>query len=394
MVPVCVLCGSKNKKACRISMLLVDIYRYLILFIVGIWTYQLSQQYRLRTFSVQDINAPSPQFGIIVLAVFLTLLIGLRPMDDRHAWMWVDSWHYRQLYNHYLSIGNSFVFNPLAENFLWDNLFVFWAINDWGLTNLFLISDAIYFGCTYLACRKWFPHDTVIAYLAFLGAFSTYSYSYNGVKAGVAAALFLLALANYEKKVFSIVLVLLSWGCHHSMIILVAAYILTMFFKNPKWYFYGWALCVLMATLHISFFVNLFAGMTSDERAVRYLTGAGDNAYMTGFRPDFILYSAAPILVGYIIFMRNRIEISNLYRVLLCMYLCTNGIWCLCMYAASTNRIAYLSWFMYPFVLIYPFLKEDLSGLSLLGTRNQYVMLAIVVMYHFLFTFFMEVIYY
>ena len=373
-------------------MLLVDIYRYLILFIVGIWTYQLCQQYRARKFNSKSVNAASPQFGIIVLAIFLTLLIGLRPMDDRMSWMWVDSYNYKLMYN--TSVGNPFVFNSLAENLIWDNLFNFWTSNDLGLTSLFLLSDAFYFGCTYLACRKWFPHDTAIAYLAFLGAFSTYSYSFNGIKAGVASALFLLALANYNKKAVSITFVVFSLGVHHSMILPVAAYIITLFVKNPKWYFYGWVFCVLMATLHVSFFANLFSGFTSDEKTAQYLTGTGDDSYITGFRPDFILYSFAPILVGYIVFLRNRIQVSNLYRILLCMYLCTNGVWCLCMYSGSTNRIAYLSWFMYPFVLIYPFLKENLTGLRLLGTKKQYAMLAMVVMYHYLFTFFMEVIYY
>ena len=32
------------------------------------------------------------------------------------------------------------------------------------------------------------------------------------------------------------------------------------------------------------------------------------------------------------------------------------------MYSDYTNRIAYLSWFMYPIVLIYPFLNEEWEG--------------------------------
>ncbi len=369
-------------------MLLVDIYKYLILLVVGIWTYQLSQQYRLRTFDVQNVNAASPQLGIMLLAVVLTLLIGLRPIDNRSAWMWGDTFNYKFLYN--VRVGNPFVFNPLTENFIWDNLFDFWASNDLGLTNLFLISDAIYFGCTYLACRKWFPHDTAIAYLAFLGAFSTYSYSYNGVKAGVAAALFLLALAYYEKRIWSVVLLIMSLGIHHSMQIPIAAYVLYLFFKDPKWYFYGWLFCVMMAILHVTYFAYLFASLSSDESGSEYLTGRGYDAYLTGFRLDFLLYSAAPVWVGYMIVIKNRIEVSRTYSCLLCSYLFTNGIWCLCMYAASTNRIAYLSWLMYPFVLLYPFLKEDLAGMS----NNQYVMLSKIAMYHFLFTFFMYVFYY
>lgn len=374
-------------------MLLVDIYEYILLLIATIGTLNLVKKYRVATFNQVLAERKAVASASLVLAVFFTFLIGLRPMGAM-AWMWSDSANYNYSYN--MREGAQFFFDPHAENLIWDNLFDWWASNSLGITPLFFLCDAIYFGCTYAACRKWFPRDTTMAFLVFLGAFSTYSYSYNGVKAGVAGAIFLLGLAYYEKRVLSVVLILISWGFHHSMQMPVAAYILTLFYKNPKWYFYGYAFCVVMSILHVGFFANLFAGMSSDERGAEYLlaTGTSEDSHITGFRLDFLLYSVMPILIGYKIVMKEKLQVSKLYSALLHMYICTNGIWCLCMYASYSNRIAYLSWFMYPFVLIYPFLKEDLRGVLILKSRNQYVQLAKVASYHLYFTLFMELVFY
>lgn len=373
---------------------LANIYEYILLLVATIGTLTLAKRYRVAIFNQGWAEQKSVASMSIVLAVFFTFLIGLRPIENGMAAMWADTANYCYSYN--LREGMQFWFNPHAENLIWDNLFDWWASNRLDIALLFLLCDAIYFGCTYLACRKWFPRDTTMAYLVFLGAFSTYSYSYNGVKAGIAGAIFLLGLAYYEKRTLSVALILISWGFHHSMQMPVAAYILTLFYKNPKWYFYGYAFCVVMSVFHVTFFANLFAGMSNDERGAEYLlaTGNAEDAHITGFRPDFLLYSIMPILIGYKIVMKEKIRVSKLYSALLHMYICTNGIWCLCMYASYSNRIAYLSWFMYPFVLIYPFLKEDLRGVLLLKSRNQYVQLAKVASYHLYFTLFMELVFY
>lgn len=365
-----------------------EIYNYIFLFIATIVTVTVTKKYRVKTFKGSVVDTRMSDGIGLLLCVFFTFFIGLRPSGAGFG----DSSNY--IYSYNICEGMQFWFDPHAENLIWDNLFDWWASNRLGITSLFLLADAIYFGCTYAACRKWFPRDSFVAYAVFLGAFSTCSYSYNGVKAGIAGAIFLLGLAFYDRKWLSISLVLISWGFHHSMQLPVAAYILTLFYKSPKWYFYGWAFCVLMAVAHIGAFAGLFASMSSDERGAAYLNATGDDVFVTGFRPDFLIYSAMPVLIGYKIVMKEKLKVSKLYSALLHMYLCTNGVWCLCMYASYTNRIAYLSWFMYPFVLIYPFLKEDLRGMLFLKTRNQYVQLAKVASYHLYFTLFMVFVFY
>ena len=105
-----------------------------------------------------------------------------------------------------------------------------------------------------------------------------------------------------------------------------------------------------------------------------------------GFRIDFILYSFVPILVGWIAVLKKRIE-SRVYLFILNIYTFINGIWLLCIYATFTNRIAYLSWGLYPILLIYPFLKEDWGD-------GQYKIFKWVAYGHLGFTLFMNLVYY
>ena len=305
----------------------------------------------------------------------LTFFIGLRPKS-----VGADTSQYIQNYEY--EKGIVFQLNYDTENVIFDNLFTYLGSQNYDISELFLIMAFIYFACIYVACRRLFPQSQEIAFFSYLMAFSTFSYSVNGMKAGVGAALFLVALAYREKILLSIAFAALSIGFHHSMIVVAIAYVISYFYKSTKNFIYGWLLCTLMAIAHISFFQVLFASFASDK-ANEYLTGVG---YITGLRLDFILYSAMPILIGYIMLFKKNIR-NELYELWLRMYLTTNSAWMLCMYASYTNRIAYLSWFMYPIVLLIPYY-------SIKTSNNQFVVGKKVVLYHLFFTLFMTLIYY
>lgn len=350
-------------------MIAAQLYQIIYLLLVTILTISLYNKYSVRRGQTQISSQNS--FGLVLLVVFLIVFIGLRPVSGRY---FVDMANYAQVYSVLLE-GMPFSFDWNAENLLFDNYFAWVGSLRLGTDFFFTSIAAIYFGASYLGIRKLFPDDTLAAYLVFLGAFSTFSYATNGVKAGAAASLFILALAYRENLKVCIPLILISWGFHHSMQLPVAAFVLTLFYKNPKWYLVFWILCLFVAMAHVTFFQNLFAEM-SDESGYSYLStnAANDWGGKTGFRLDFILYSSMPILVGYGAFYKKKIQLSKTYICMLNVYLCTNSIWMLCMYANFTNRIAYLSWFLYPVVLIYPFLNGVL-GVTRYGTFVK-VMLA------------------
>ncbi len=325
-------------------------------------------------------DKPENPLNSIFVCIILILFIGLRPL----SYVFVDTMNYVFFWAN----TSNYTFDPNATNLLFDNLFGFMATSGFEVTDFFLLISCIYYGGMLVACRKLFPANTLLAFLVCAVAFSTFTYGTNGIKAGAAASLFLVGLAYRKNIVVSVIFVLLSWGFHHSMQLPVAAYVLALFFKNDKWYFYGWSFCLLMAFLHISYFQNLFGSM-SDEGGQSYLiTNVGDDwGGKMGFRYDFVLYSAVPVAIGYYI-KKHKIIIDDLYDFILHVYLVCNGVWMLCMYASFTNRIAYLSWSIMPIVLIYPYFKYK-GDVRLLPASRKAIVLG-----NMFFTLFMYFIYY
>lgn len=300
--------------------------------------------------------------GGLVIAIILTLFIGFRPLSGRY---FVDMVNYQSDY-YILRYGKSFDFSWEKENYLFDNLFDWLAANYYGITIFFLIIAAIYFLGYYLAIARLFPTNSLYAFIIFLGAFSTFSYAANGIKAGAAAALFLCAIAYRDRKWIAILLLFVTLGFHHSMVVPIVAYIAALICKNPKYYFCFWGFCLLVSAAHVTFFQELFAGLTTDESAIDYLTDNNtDWGGKTGFRWDFILYSALPLVVGYYAIFKYKVN-SVRYDFLLNIYLFTNAIWMLCMYVPFNNRIAFFSWSIYSIVLVYPFFNCN----PMTGQRN------------------------
>lgn len=348
------------------------LYKYIYLLLVTVLTLTVVKYRR-------SLKVNESIIGSASLCFFLVLFIGFRPVSI----YFVDMVNYANWWG-----GTWWGFDWEAENLLFDNLYQYMGSIFPDGTVFFVLMAAIYFTGMLVACRKLFPSNTLIVFLVCLAAFSTFSYGTNGIKAGAAASLFLVALAYRDNIVVSIFFLFLSWGFHHSMQMPVAAYVLTLIFKNKKWYFYGWLFCLLMAVAHISFFQELFAGMT-DESGAGYLNWDTNDDWggKSGFRIDFVIYSAMPVVMGYYVKFKYRLE-DRLYDIMLYMYLTCNGIWMLCMYAQFTNRIAYLSWFMYPILLVYPCYAIVDKNHPLVLVRQKVVLL------HLAFTLFMVLIYY
>ena len=326
-------------------------------------------------------SSNTSQIISIFMLVMVVVFVGTRPVSDAY---FIDMAGYSASYEYLLN--EAFSFNWKVDNLIWDNLFIWMASQGISFSTWLILVASAYFGLMYLACRKLFGNDVLVSFVTYLGAFSTFSYGTNGMKAGVAASVFLVAMAYRDKLWLSISIALLSLGFHHSMIMVIAAYFVVLLLKNPKYYFVVWIISLIFAALGIKYFQTYFAGFTT-EHGSEYLLATEDTseAYI-GFRPDFILYSAVPVYLGYKIFYKYKFK-SVTYSFLLRLYLMTNSLWMLCMYASFNNRIAYLSWFIYPIVLIYPFISREKNLLQ--GKYLRWVVYG-----HFGFTLFMHFIYY
>lgn len=358
-------------------------YQYIYIFIVFLLTIKASQ--KLDNYNKKHVLSfsrhSSDTLGLII-AIFIAVFIGLRPRDKA----FVDMGGYIDYYTQVAKI--SFNFRWETDNTIFDNLFAFLAYNNISWTTFMLCIAVIYFLCAYLACRKLFPKDTFLSYLVFLAAFSTFSYATNGIKAGVASSIFLLAIAYRENHILSIILALISLGFHHAMQMVVAAFFIVSVLRQPKIYIFFWTICIILAFLHITIFQDFIGSLTDSQGATYFNFDKTDKSWsqVLFFRYDFILYSSIPIVFG--IYLTNKYKInSSEYKFIFNLYTLTNSIWMLCMYTKFNNRIAYLSWFIYPIVLIYPFIK-------LYWSPYQFQYLRYVLWGHFLFTAFMVFIYY
>lgn len=345
---------------------------------VTLMTIMLANKYSKYTNSRLESHWAVSPINALTVCVILVFFIGLRPISG----VFVDMRNYWHVYN--LLWGSRFVFDWNAENLIFDNLIRWCAGARIDIAYFFLIIAAINFGSLLVACSRLFPKDTLYSFIIYLGAFSTFSYATNGIKAGAAASIFLCALAYKDKWWLSLIFLWVSLGFHHSMILPIVAFLICWLIRNPKFYLTVWCACAVISALHISFFQEIFASM-ADERGAGYLGEDAGVSYV-GFRPDFILYSAAPVVLGYWV-IKTKGYRSKLYDTMYCTYLLTNSVWMLCMYANFTNRIAYLSWLMLPIVLIYPFFDKPFM-------RHQYSGANRVAGWHLAFTLAMLIIYY
>ena len=351
------------------------VYLLIVLFATIIVAFKYSYYPQKRLFN----NCEENPLVSIILCVLLILFIGTRPVSfvfsdmAGYYYHW-DDWD-RAAFGPYR-------FSWDEQNIIFDNLRVFLSSQQVPVEVFFMLISLIYFGAMWWACRRIFPKDSLFAFLVCLAAFSTFSYGTNGIKAGSAASVFLLALAFSEKKYISYLLAFVSVGFHHSMIVVAVCYVIVSIYKNPKFFITLWLICLILAIAHVTYFQSMFNSIVDDQGQM-YLS---KQLFGKGLRVDFIFYSAIPIVIGCYAVFKKRIN-SKRYNLLLNLYLLTNSVWLLCMYAEFTNRIAYLSWFMYPIVLIYPFLKEQWGN-------NQYKFAGRISLAHIAFTMFMAFIYY
>ena len=351
------------------------LYHPIYLFVVLILTLLFLQPYTQRMITNEQRISVAYHTLSFILATCFALFIGFRPICRE----FVDMIDYDAIYSSLM--GSRFYFDYDVDNLIYDNWFAFMASQCVPVKTFFLIISFVYFGMIWLACRKLFPKDTLLAFVVYLAAFSTFSYATNGMKAGMAASIFLVALAYYEKPLISIPIALFTYGMHHSMLLVIVAYFCVLIIKKPKFYFIIWCVSLCVAACHITWFQHFFAGFT-DEHGAEYLLGSRNS----GFRIDFILYSSVPVIVGYLMIFKYKIS-SITYDFILSLYLLTNSVWMLCMYSNFTNRISYLSWFIYPIVLLYPFVNITWS-------TRQSIYLRYVVYGHLAFTLFMNFVYY
>ena len=343
---------------------------YHLMFVITLLSciYMLSQtakgEYLIKTFG----KIGSISLLIIVVTVLATLPIPWNSGGDRE--LYANAFIQMQMgFNEGISNDRLFSIYTKISSYIVD--YAGW----------FFLTAFIYCINHYKLAQKLSKEYTYIIILMFFTSFMFYSYGVNTIRAGFAASFLLLAIANFKRVTLFYLFIFVAIGCHKSMMIPGLALILSKYFNRTRLFFYGWLLSVLLSAVFGTYFEALFASMAIDSRTSYLMVSADDTHYKVGFRIDFILYSCLPIFMGYYYVVKRSFK-DELYSLFLNTYILANAFGVLVIRANFSDRFAYLSWFIYPIILIYPLLKIRLFP-------NQNRVIVLVVFLHELFTYIM-----
>ena len=229
----------------------------------------------------------------------------------------------------------------------------------------FFIIMLLYIVPMYLGCKKLDSVHASTMMLFCIGGFIFYASAVNGIRNGMACSLVILALACLcrGQLFWPIILSFIAIGCHKSTILPVVCMFFIKYVKNPKLMFFIWIGSILVSLAFGDFISSLISRSGIDPRIAQNFEvnsqGYGDAdgwVIETRFRWDFLLYSSMPILLGWYAIFKRKVY-NKTYLMLLGTYIYANAFWILAIRAVFSNRIANLSWFLYPIVLAYPLLN-------------------------------------
>ncbi|MCG2794073.1 MAG: EpsG family protein [Weeksellaceae bacterium] len=331
-----------------------------------------------QAFDVRDAGSLAffNNLGIIFLIIFI-LYIGLRPISGRYFGdMSTYATGYRLLEKGAaVSIEKDYVFN----------YFMWFCARIMPVKYFFLLIDVLYILPCYWFSKIYFKRYWFFAFFMFIGSFSFWSYGTNGIRNGLGTSLFILGLCFYNRRKWAMYFFfVLSFFMHSSLIIPIAAFIVSGIYKNPRIYLYIWLATIPLSLAGGGFWENFFSRLGFEERTKGYLTGGEEYLYQfsqTGFRWDFVLYSAFGIVAGwYFIFKKNITD--RFYIHLFGIYCIANAFWILVIRATFSNRFAYLSWFLMAPVIAYPMFRYKIWN-------DQYKIFGFILFVYYMFTFLM-----
>ena len=352
------------------------IYLYSLLLLTLGYAFPISH------YGISFIQRNTNQPLVFIYILLFTVLVGLRPIS---GYYFVDTANYAQSYKLYANGILSYNSNSKEWFFEW---LMYHCSQVMDVHSFFLLVEILYIVPVLWTCKKLVPNHALLMFLVYMGAFSFFTYGTNGIRNGMACSLVIATLAcahgNLIQKVIGGILAFLAFNIHRSTALPIVCILATFFVKDTR-LILGWWIASIFLSLVIGGPVEaFFTGLGFDDRLSNYATDNSADAMFssTSFRWDFLLYSAMPIWLGYYVVIKRKIWDKN-YLLLLHTYILCNSFWVMMIRASYSNRFAYLSWFLYALVLIYPCLKLPIW-------KDQGKKTALIMFAHFSFTFVMS----
>lgn len=309
--------------------------------------------------------------GLVVLTLIL-LYIGFRPING----IFVDMTTYAYTYSRFVE-GNPINFANDYGFYGFMELCAKTIPVEW----FFTICACFYLIPLYIVCKRFFGPYWFYGFFMFAATFTFWSYGTNTIRNGMASSFFLLALSFHKKKGIMIPLLFLASTFHSTMYIPIFSFTIASVLPRPKLFILGWFAAIGLSLLLGGFWETLFANMGFGDDRTSYLTSTENAAEFsrTGFRWDFLLYSATAVFSGWYFIFKKKFD-DPFFNRIFCCFLLSNSFWVLVIRANFSDRFAYLSWFMLGLVIIYPLLKKEMFA-------NQNRVIGGILFFYFLFTY-------
>lgn len=337
---------------------------FIVIFSVLTFGYLFSPLYLQRD-RVSKFQSFSRRLLFFFTAIII-LFLGLRPISDA----FVDMETYVYMIEQVSLLGIRY-----ESDFLF--FYIGGLINRyWGIgTFFFLVAFFYCYGYSRFILYTFTRHR-LLAFFLLCSSLFFFSYGVNTIRNGVASSLFLIGLTFCErKKLLFYLFLILAVMMHSSMILPVLVYFFVSYCKRTMWYIFVWFLSIPFSFLSGSFFNKYLSIIFSGTRLSSLASEVDPSLFsMVGFRWDFVLFSSVPIFVGlyYIQFRRFK---DTSYEKLLSFYILTNAVWIWLIEAPYSDRYAYLSWFIYPFLIVLPQEKMPLKKFLSFPTMVYFILI-------------------
>ena len=297
---------------------------------------------------------------LVIFTIFFIFFFCFRPLVEGHG-SFGDTMNY---YSTYKLIQDYGVFSmkgstEISRDWLFYKFMYLCAyIMDAHL--FFTICIFLYVIMAFAGCRKIDMRHGALLMLFYYGSFEFYPFAINGIRNGIACSFVIMAVACLckKEKLLAIILSFIAIGFHKSAILPVAMMFFTYYVYKPRLFYIVWLGAIVLSLTIGGYIDGLLSSISYDDRITSELQNneADGQVLSHRFRWDLLLYSSMPILLGWYTLFKRKLY-NNTYLILLGTYIYANAFWVLAIRAMFSNRIAYLSWFLYPIVLAYPLLN-------------------------------------
>lgn len=293
----------------------------------------------------------------LAVSVALVFWIGMRPVSS----VFGDTVNYAK---EYINMEVSVVSMDWHSEWIWQWLMMGCKGAKLSIHAFFTIVEAGYILSAFWAMKRFVPTNPLLGMLFVWASLMFFTFGTNGLRNGLACHLVLLGISFLydDKYVPGSLLFLLAFGIHRSVMLPITATLTGIYvISNPRHAIYIWLAAIPVSLVAGGAITSFFSSLGFDDRMASYTQGGNDMSQFsqTGFRWDFLLYSAMPVCMAWYVCVKREIQ-DNWYNALSVAYCLCNAFWILVIRSSFSNRFAYLSWFLYPIMITYPLVNLPL----------------------------------